>query len=400
MLHVVGGTYLERCLFPEWNELFGSGLRAAITVKNLGCEVTFHTYVGQDDAATLKARAAIGGFEVSFREVSETVGFDYFHGLSNPVITPPPHVVEPALPIELTAENILRYGFIEGDSIVHGDYVVYDPQSPQKPELFKSNGSTAKRLTMVTNRTEGEALTGERDPERIAECLIEAQDCQSVVIKCGSHGCVVAEEGRLDRVPAFRTDHVWPIGSGDVFAAAFAKGWAIDRQPARNAAELASKATAFFCNSMSLEFAKDFPASFQFPPIEAKAPAAPKRVYLAGPFFSMSQIWLIEQTLDALRSQGFKVFSPLHHVGRGPAEQVYGKDIDGILNSDLVFACVDGLDSGTIFEVGYARAIRKPVVAFVQNETPEDLKMLEGSGCVLERDFVTAIYKAFWLSTS
>ncbi len=400
MLHIVGGTYLERCLFPEWNELFGSGLRAAVAVKNLGCKVELHTYVGRDDVATLKARAALCGFEVFYREILETVGFDYFHGLSNPVITPPPHVVESVPPIELSAENILRYGFIEGDSVVHGEHVVYDPQSPQKPTLFRSNGSTAKRLAMVTNRTEGESLTGERDPEQIAARLVEAQDCQAVVIKCGSHGCVVAEDGRLHRVPAFRTDHVWPIGSGDVFAAVFAKAWASDRQAARDAAELASKATAFFCNSMSLEFSKDFPDSFGFPPFEAKTSTAPKRVYLAGPFFSMSQIWLIEQALDALRSQGFKVFSPLHHVGRGPAEQVYGKDIEGIRNCDLVFACVDGLDSGTIFEVGYARAIEKPVVAFVQNETPENLKMLEGSGCILERDFVTSIYKAYWLTAS
>lgn len=397
MLHVVGGTYLERCLFPEWNELFGSGLRAAVAVKNLGCAVELHTYIGSDDVATLKARAALTNFEVIYHQISQTVGFEYFHGLSSPVIIPPPHVIEPEKPIELTAENILRYGFIEGDSVVHGDRVVYDPQSPQKPSNFRSNGSTATQLAMVTNRTEGEALTGERDAERIAAKLIESQDCQAVVVKCGSHGCVVASDATLHRVPAFRTDKVWPIGSGDVFAAVFAKGWATDHQSARDAAEMASKATAFFCNSMSLDFDENFPASFNFAPIQTEKPPAPQRVYLAGPFFSMSQNWLIEQAFDALRSQSFKVFSPLHHVGRGPADKVYEKDIDGIKTCDLVFACVDGLDSGTIFEVGYARAIGKPVVVFVQNETPEDLKMLEGSGCILERDFVTAIYKAYWL---
>lgn len=114
----------------------------------------------------------------------------------------------------------------------------------------------------------------------------------------------------------------------------------------------------------------------------------------------MSQNWLIEQALEALESQNFKVFSPLHHVGRGSAAQVYDKDIRGLRECDLVFACVDGLDSGTIFEIGFARALDIPVVAFVQNETPEDLKMLEGSGCLLERDFVTAIYKAYWLTAA
>jgi nucleoside 2-deoxyribosyltransferase len=399
MLHVIGGTYLERCLYPEWNELFGSGLRAACAVKNLGCEVELHTYVSAHDAPTLKARAAGVGFKVHFKEVPETVSFDYFHGLSNPVIAPPPHVITPAANIELTATNVLRYGFMEGDAVVHGESVVYDPQSPQKPVLFRENGSTATRLAMVSNRTEGQLLTNERDPDRIAKALVKSQACEAVVIKCGSYGCVVSEGGKTSHVPAFRTDRVWPIGSGDVFAAVFAKAWANDHLPAVEAAEMASKATAYYCNTSSLEFSPDFPASFDYPPIHPK-PDAPKRVYLAGPFFSMSQNWLIEEAFAALKSQGFKVFSPLHHVGRGSATEVYEKDIKGVEECDLIFACVDGLDSGTIFEVGYARACKKPVVAFVQNETPEDLKMLEGSQCLLERDFVTAIYKAYWLATA
>jgi nucleoside 2-deoxyribosyltransferase len=399
VLHIAGGTYLERCLFPEWNELFGSGVRAACAVKSLQCNVELHTYVGAGDAATLKARAVGSGFRAISHETPQTICFEYFHGLSTPVITPPPHVVDVAPPFKLSGANILRFGLIEGDAIVHGENVVYDPQSPQKPVLFQTNGSTAKRLAIVSNRTEGHLLTGERDPHRIAAALAQSQSCEVVVIKCGSYGCVVADRGQTSDVPAFLTDNVWPIGSGDVFAAVFAKVWANDGKPAAEAAEVASKATAYFCNTMILDFPSGFPAGFDFPPIYPKKEAS-IRAYLAGPFFSMSQNWLIEQALDALRSQGFEVFSPLHHVGRGAADQVYAKDIKGLEQCDLVFACVDGLDSGTIFEIGYARALNKPVVAFVQNEMPEDLKMLDGSGCVLERDFVTAIYKAYWLAAT
>ena len=399
MLHIAGGTYLERCLFPEWNELFGSGVRAACAVRSLGCETVLHTYVAARDSPTLKARAAGAGFGVEERETAQTVAFDYFHGLSTPVISPSPHVIDVGPPIELTGPNILRYGFLEGDAIVHGENVVYDPQSPQKPVLFRANGSTAKRLAIVANRNEGWLLTRERDPHRIAEALARSQACDAVVIKCGSHGCVVAEQEKTSHVPAFRTEHVWPIGSGDVFASVFAKFWAQDGKPAVEAAEVASMATAYFCNTMTLEFPPNFPAGFDYPPIQVRSDPA-MRVYLAGPFFSMSQNWLIGEALAALRSQGFDVFSPLHHVGRGPADQIYEKDIKGLEECSLVFACVDGLDSGTIFEVGFARALNKPVVAFVQNETPEDLKMLEGSGCLLERDFVTAIYKAYWLAAT
>jgi len=400
MLHVAGGTYLERCLFPEWHELFGSGLRASLAVKNLGAPVTLHTYLARRDELTLRAKAASNGIEVNIRaEISATVGFDYFHGLSTPVIAPPPQLIRQADAFELTEDCILRFGFMEGDAVVHGKMVVYDPQSPQSPVLFRDNGSSAEKLAIVSNRTEGRLLTGRRDPNEIAAALFESQRCSAVVIKCGSHGCIVCEDGKTTQVPAFKTDKVWPIGSGDVFASAFSKFWALDHKTAAESAELASKATAYFCGTKSLLFPADFPASFALPPISPRS-GAPKRVYLAAPFFSMSQNWLVEQALEALSSQGLSVFSPLHHVGRGAANQIYDKDIAGLRESDIVFACVDGLDSGTIFEIGFAVSLGKPVVAFVQNEPPEDLKMLEGGGCLLEKDFVTAIYKTYWLATS
>jgi nucleoside 2-deoxyribosyltransferase len=371
-----------------------------VAVKSLGTDVKFHTYVGSRDILTLRARAATNGIELEIHaEATATILFDYFHGLSTPVIEPAPHLIRKLAPFELNAACILRFGFMEGDAIVHGKRVVYDPQSPHSPILFRDNGSTAEQLAIVSNRSEGRLLTGKDDPHEIAKTLAASQGCAAVVIKCGSHGCIVCDDGNAAHVPAFKTEKVWPIGSGDVFASAFAKFWAVDGRTARESAELASKATAHFCGTKSLQFPQDFPASFQLAPIRPREGPA-KSVYLAGPFFSMSQNWLIEQSLEALRGQGLRVFSPLHHVGRGSAASVYKKDIQGIIDCDIVFACVDGLDSGTIYEVGYARCLKKPVVAFVQNETPEDLKMLEGGECVLEEDFVTAIYKTYWLATS
>lgn len=400
MLHVAGGTYLERCLFPEWHELFGSGLRASIAVKNLGCPVAFHTYISRSDELTLRAKAAASGIEVNIRaHTPATVRFDYFHGLSTPVISPPPHVIQKAETFQLKADSVLRFGFMEGDAVVGGKRVVYDPQSPQSPTLFRDNGSSAEELAIVLNRTEGRLLTGHTDPHEIAKALFESQACTAVVIKCGSHGCVACEDGKTTHVPAFKTKRVWPIGSGDVFASVFAKFWAVDRKPAAESAEIASKATAEFCGTQALQFSESFPNSFELPPIIPRT-GAPKCVYLAAPFFSMSQNWLVEQALEALTGQGLRVFSPLHHVGRGAAAQVYDKDIVGLRDADIVFACVDGLDSGTIFEIGFAVSLGKPVVAFVQNETAEDLKMLEGGGCVLEEDFVTAIYKTYWMATA
>jgi hypothetical protein len=37
-----------------------------------------------------------------------------------------------------------------------------------------------------------------------------------------------------------------------------------------------------------------------------------------------------------------------------------------------------------------------PVVGLAQNVRPEDLKMMEGTGCEIHSDFASAIYRAIW----
>jgi nucleoside 2-deoxyribosyltransferase len=65
-----------------------------------------------------------------------------------------------------------------------------------------------------------------------------------------------------------------------------------------------------------------------------------------------------------------------------------------------MFAVCDGLDSGTIYEVGYARALQKPVLIYCEALKSEDLKMMEGSGCQIFNDYVTAIYQTAWTAGS
>jgi len=61
-------------------------------------------------------------------------------------------------------------------------------------------------------------------------------------------------------------------------------------------------------------------------------------------------------------------------------------------------AVCDGMDPGTVFEVGYARAKDKPVVVYCENEVDERTKMMRGSGCIVSDDFVSAIYQALWVA--
>jgi nucleoside 2-deoxyribosyltransferase len=86
-------------------------------------------------------------------------------------------------------------------------------------------------------------------------------------------------------------------------------------------------------------------------------------VYLAGPFFSLAERWLVETSRAVLAGLGASVFSPLHDVGVG-GDEVAAPDLDGLRRADAVFALLDGWDPGTVYEVGWAHREDLPVVGF------------------------------------
>jgi nucleoside 2-deoxyribosyltransferase len=168
------------------------------------------------------------------------------------------------------------------------------------------------------------------------------------------------------------------------------------------AATEASRAAALYVNNrvlpiLSEEIEAD--AEFPFSPLElSDKPLADQEyhVYLAGPFFNIAQRWLVEESRLALRGMSLKVFSPLHDIGLGSGHDVAPQDLEGLKRCRAVLALVDGVDPGTVFEVGFARSLEKPVVALAESTGEEPLKMISGSGCDVVSDFVTAIYRAAW----
>jgi len=154
---------------------------------------------------------------------------------------------------------------------------------------------------------------------------------------------------------------VWGIGSGDVFSAVFAGEWAENGEDAADAALTASKATATFCRHRSLPISRAVVESVpnSASPTFISPDATPPTIYLAGPFFDIGERYVVEEVKHLLESEGADVISPVHDIGRAAdydsPEEVAQQDLDAIERSDLVFALLDHLDSGTHFEVGYAR---------------------------------------------
>lgn len=103
-----------------------------------------------------------------------------------------------------------------------------------------------------------------------------------------------------------------------------------------------------------------------------------KNVYGAGGFFNDSQNELLKKVGEKLKQNPTvgEIYLPEMHqaVGEfGSLEwklQTFNADIVAIQNSDVVVAAItdDSPDSGTIWEIGYAIGIGKPVVLYTDSD--------------------------------
>lgn len=396
-ISVVGGTYVESCIFPYWYETYGSGGRAVSAFLELGVEVDFYSYLSADSRAVIEARKHAYSDKLNIHAISidKPIIFEYLYPLGHPAVSSSPIGVNP-IEIKEPNTNFLVFGMLESDAIIHGNKVVYDPQNPASPKSYTDNGSSAKQLALILNLFEAKKLVqsdvSDKGIEAIGMTLLNQADV--VVIKMGAEGAAVFDKisKKVACIPCYSTNRVWKIGTGDVFSASFAYAWIIKEMNPVQSAQFAAKATAYyaskktFLNEVNLN-------NLNYPKVLKQKD---KLVYLAGPFFNPQQLWLINECRRNLHEFGFKVFSPYHDVGPGPADQVASKDLAGIDDCDIMFALLDDMDPGTLFEIGYAKAKGKTVVIYISNHNEEHLKMMQGTDCLIFNELTSAIYNAYW----
>ena len=403
LITVVGGVYEEYCERPYWKEIYGSAGRAVEALNMLNCNTELHAYMSEQTKSIIVKRCALTDVTSTIKPVitNQLIKFEYLYGLDDPNIS---SIIEQQQ-IIVKAKNVLLFGMIEGEAVVTADKVVYDPQSTSNPKIFNENSSSANSVALVLNRSEAYAMTKNKATslDEAAETLL-IDNVKAIIIKDGPTGAYafeISEDGITKKhIPSYATSKVHKIGSGDNFSAHFAYWWMIKNYSAEEAALRASKATAYYCFTKGFvgqsffEKFNSFKDTFQEIPNDKHPSQA--TVYLAGPFFTLSEVWLIHESYLQLKNMGLKVFSPYHDIGLGSADEVVMADLKAIEDADILFAICDGLDTGTIFEIGYARALNKKVVAYCENEKSESLKMLEGSDCIIVDDYVTALYKTVW----
>lgn len=400
---VVGGTYGEICCFPARTVHRGSGGRAAAILTSLGNSVTLRTISGPLLGAEFQTIANRLGYTLEAQQGHDDVWFRYRFPLGQPTIHPNIRIPV-AHESEVRTDRALVFGMVETRPIVHAKRVVYDPQDGSLSRPFSANGSTAEDLALVMSYSEAKALTGVTEPDDMANRLLDDPAVTVVVIKCGPQGALVKTRDTAEWVRAFPSRKVYKIGSGDAFSAGFAHAWLIEGRDAVSSAWFASRIAAAYVETAQDRFDPSSIASFRLE-AEEKAkkwigkgprPIPDTQIYLASPFFNTAQQWLVDEAREALLDMGFKVFSPVHDIGIGTPEEVAPADLLALQHSGLVLALLDGLDSGTIFEVGYARALGIPVVGIAEAVDANALTMILGSGCAVANDLTTGLYSACW----
>jgi len=400
-LIVVGGTYTEHVVVPSYDLLGGSGLRAAAAIAG-DDEAQLHTAVDEGQRVAAESSFATLGIEAHVVERDSPVGFRYFTPVTPPTIDGPSATF--ASQISADGDAVLVFGMVEsGDRRVRARRAVIDPQRPRDLRVLDLTGVDGDQIALLVNAREARALVGgHMSLAQAARDLLGRSSAEVVVVKDSGRGCIVAERDQehTTRVGPFPTRSVWPLGSGDVFAAGFTYAWGRGADPVE-AARIASSCAAWWCGTRQSRIPEEVLDGHPVSGVldganpELSPPDAAPVIYLAGPFFSLAGRWLVETARAVLGGLGASVFSPLHDVGVG-GDEVADPDLQGLRNAGAVLALLDGWDAGTVYEVGWAHRHELPVVGFLNTAGDEGTKMLVGSGAELHEDLSSALYRAVW----
>jgi len=88
------------------------------------------------------------------------------------------------------------------------------------------------------------------------------------------------------------------------------------------------------------------------------------KLYFAAPLFTAAELAWNAAVAEGVRAAGHEVFLPQEQEKGLDGPGIFARDVAGILWADGLVAVMDGPDpdSGTSWEVGYAFALKKPIV--------------------------------------
>lgn len=383
-VQIAGGLYTETCVIPSWHEEFGSGGRAAAAVSTLSPGSVLHTYARRDKQAGIERLLSLG-LNIRQSPCRKGVAFAYFHPLSKPYIEPSPAHIFQNDPIHVEGNAVLRFGFLDGDAIVRAERAVYDPQTSNNPAPFFENGSKADKLALVVNEAEALSIAPNVDAAEACREIISEHLANVVVLKQGTRGAIVFEgDGSERTIPAYQSERVFKIGTGDVFSAIFAYYWAEEKRAPSEAADLASKHVSRYAETRCLPL--DAHSYIEMVPI-GQTQLHPLRI--EGKVDTIGRRYTLEEACFRLKELGTNIFCPLID-----GSQKNG----GGCRSLLVLS--DEFDQPTRRRCIDATRDGQAVTLFLEASDETFKKEPLMGGVNVTSDFTTALYHASWSTYS
>lgn len=111
------------------------------------------------------------------------------------------------------------------------------------------------------------------------------------------------------------------------------------------------------------------------------------KIYLAGGWFTPEQEEEHSRIYEALTERtDYEIFNPriAGEIDASTNDEKMSKiligNIEAIRSSDVVVVIYDGKDTGTIWEAGYAYALKKPIIYYAEKPTTKVNLMLAKTG--------------------
>jgi len=129
------------------------------------------------------------------------------------------------------------------------------------------------------------------------------------------------------------------------------------------------------------------------------------KIYIASPFFNEEQIAFVKKIEDELESITLDFYSPrldgilMNMTSEERAQskrKIYDNNVKNIIDCDIMVAVIDDRDQGTVFEMGYAAAIRKQIITITNKDYDVNIMLAESVYAHLKEfhDLIPAVQAA------
>ncbi|BFH60493.1 PfkB family carbohydrate kinase [Paenibacillus azoreducens] len=264
--------------------------------------------------------------------------------------------------------------------------IFLDPK-PNEKSIRQARNILKYTTALLVNEEEALLLSETTNINEAIETL-KNKGPKYIIIKQGHRGCILAYGNKIIEVPAYKSNVICTLGSGDAFGGALAATF-LETGDIEYSVQIANCVAANFIENLDIETVidkagveKDIHLREKF--VVDHVPS--RKIYLAGPFFSDQEIQWVKHVSDRLENAKFTVLSPSRENGFisksmsfEQREKIFQLDIELLNSCDIVVALLDHDDAGTCFEIGYAFEKGIPVYGFKTSQT--DLNNMIQFGC-------------------